>query len=269
MLVMIQQGTGVIRLNENTMSVRSPAFLCLNQADQVKTLFSQGLYVQQVYFDHTAFQPYSQSGSGDSREDWQVLLHKKSVFELLPFFSSQMDKTLLFAEDGQFEKALEYVFLCQEELLSHRHARRPRPLRSKSYLTALLHCVDKTYYRYGDQLSLAQANGLNTHINLLDVLVHLNRYLSKSLTLHSVAAEFSTNRTDLERLFKEYLNETFYQYIANQRLERAMAMLHISNFSLNDVALRAGFSTTQNFCRFFRKKVDLSPSKYRKAVLFS
>ena len=56
--------------------------------------------------------------------------------------------------------------------------------------------------------------------------------------------------------------ETLSDYISAARIRRANQLLKNSSVRINDVGEAVGFSSTANFCRFYRKMMGCSPQEY-------
>ena len=63
---------------------------------------------------------------------------------------------------------------------------------------------------------------------------------------------------------KEACGETFLKLLTEARLRTAANLLHHTNLSILDVALRSGFGEISHFHRSFRERFKTSPLKYRK-----
>ena len=87
--------------------------------------------------------------------------------------------------------------------------------------------------------------------------------LHKRTTLKDITAAFYTNKRSVEKLFRENVGMTFHEYITELRLGTAIAMLFTPQKSITEIAAETGFSSSQNFCKFFSKHLSLSPSKFR------
>ena len=83
----------------------------------------------------------------------------------------------------------------------------------------------------------------------------------------SIAERLNTNEKYLFDSIKEHTGLSFSEYINNLRLNLAKELLlSESNYTVEDIAIRAGFGSGRTFYRRFREKYNLSPSEYRKAA---
>ena len=94
--------------------------------------------------------------------------------------------------------------------------------------------------------------------------IHIN-YGSK-IELQTLYTVSCMSRSSYIRYFKQVFNCTPLEYIQDYRLRQAKSMLKHTNLSLTDVANNCGFCDSAHFSRLFKKKYQLSPSKYRNNV---
>ena len=69
------------------------------------------------------------------------------------------------------------------------------------------------------------------------------------------------------RLFKESLGQTPSDYIAAQKLERAMELLSQTDLSVKRISEMCGFENQYYFSNFFKRRVGCAPSVYRENML--
>lgn len=66
------------------------------------------------------------------------------------------------------------------------------------------------------------------------------------------------------RWFKEVTGRSFAGYLIEYRLERAAYALRNSEDTVLEIAERTGFGNLSNFNRLFRKRFEMTPSRFRK-----
>ncbi|MCC2686893.1 MAG: hypothetical protein K0R75_3792 [Paenibacillaceae bacterium] len=57
-----------------------------------------------------------------------------------------------------------------------------------------------------------------------------------------------------------------YQYVLAKKIETAKLMLQDTQLHINEIAMQLGFSDSQYFSNFFKKKTGISPSQFRTDV---
>jgi AraC-like DNA-binding protein len=87
--------------------------------------------------------------------------------------------------------------------------------------------------------------------------------LHRPLSRQEVAWHVSVHPNHLSRLFTLFGNETFSEFLHNQRLERARLLLSDSRINISEVARLSGFSDVNYFIRIFRKSTGRTPARAR------
>lgn len=85
---------------------------------------------------------------------------------------------------------------------------------------------------------------------------------SEDLSLETVANTAGFSKFHFARLFKQYTNTTFYEYLTSKRIVVSKQLLR-KNVPVTDVAFQTGFNNLTTFSRCFKKYVGLSPSQYK------
>ncbi len=84
------------------------------------------------------------------------------------------------------------------------------------------------------------------------------------LSLNHLSDAFELNPKYVSHLFKEEFGEKFIEYVANVRMEKAKELLDETTLSIQDIALRVGYTHSFSFIRMFKKIAGLTPGDYRK-----
>jgi AraC-like DNA-binding protein len=92
--------------------------------------------------------------------------------------------------------------------------------------------------------------------------------IDANLTLKELSKGLEINPSYLSREFSRYFEDlSFGEYIRKQRIEKAIAYMQSSAYSLTEIAYLTGFSDQSHFTRIFKKHTGESPSAYRKKLL--
>ena len=93
------------------------------------------------------------------------------------------------------------------------------------------------------------------------------RYIDNNVedvgNIQQVANQLKYNPTYLSRVFSEQMGMTLSDYVKAKKVERAKEILK-SGVSVDEVAQRLGYSTTQSFSKMFQRYEKCSPSAYKK-----
>jgi AraC family transcriptional activator of pobA len=77
------------------------------------------------------------------------------------------------------------------------------------------------------------------------------------------AEHLNIHVTHLNRSIKESLNKTTTQAISERILQEAKILLHDRDLSMADIAFALGFTEVTHFNNFFKKRIQLSQTKFR------
>jgi AraC family transcriptional regulator len=86
--------------------------------------------------------------------------------------------------------------------------------------------------------------------------------LGGRLRLHEWAAVVDMNVSEFARAFRKRTSQSPYAWLLNRRVDYAKRLLQQENFSLAEVALRAGFYSQSHFTEAFRRRVGCPPARW-------
>ena len=92
---------------------------------------------------------------------------------------------------------------------------------------------------------------------------YIDLHYSEDLTLEFAADYTGYSKFHFTRLFKQFSNTTFYDYLCYKRIKVAEELLINRSLSITDVAIRSGFPSISTFNRLFKKLKNCTPSEYR------
>jgi AraC-like DNA-binding protein len=96
-----------------------------------------------------------------------------------------------------------------------------------------------------------------------EVLDYIDNHYMVNITLESVAKSAGFSKFHFTRLFKQYTDTTFYDYLIYKRIKVAQDLLSRPELSITEIAYQSGFSTISTFNRIFRKLKNCTPTGYR------
>ena len=88
-------------------------------------------------------------------------------------------------------------------------------------------------------------------------------YSSSEFNLTRAAELCNYSTYHFSRLFKRIYDESFTQYLASYRVERAKELLLQSGLTVEDIAWRVGFSSTGYFCTVFKNVTGQQPRQFK------
>ena len=86
---------------------------------------------------------------------------------------------------------------------------------------------------------------------------------AENLTVEQVAASYGITVSHFIRSFKSEYGMTPNEYRLNYRISKAVSLLRMTDLSVQDIAYQCGFDDPFYFSRIFKKRVGITPSKYR------
>ena len=96
-----------------------------------------------------------------------------------------------------------------------------------------------------------------------DVLSYLDNHYAEKITLEDLSARFVYSREYIAKSFFKHYGVTITGYLKNVRIGHAKELLRFSDLSMEEIALRCGFTNGSYFSRAFKKSERMSPTEYR------
>lgn len=103
---------------------------------------------------------------------------------------------------------------------------------------------------------------------LLQVLDYINDHLHQDIKLADLAALLSMSQFHFSHLFKQAIGTAPYQYLLQQRVERAKQLLKQTDQSIVDIAFLCGFNSHSHLSKQFRQLTGATPRMYREMNKF-
>jgi AraC family transcriptional regulator len=98
---------------------------------------------------------------------------------------------------------------------------------------------------------------------LFQVLDYINDHLDHDIKLADLAALLDMSQFHFSRLFKQSIGTTPYQYLLQQRIERAKQLLQQTDRSIVDIAFLCGFNSHSHLTKQFRQLTGITPKAFR------
>lgn len=94
------------------------------------------------------------------------------------------------------------------------------------------------------------------------IVAYVREHYAQKITLEDVAAQFHYHPTYINRAMKTAVGVSFHQYLIDYRLRQSMQLLELKTLTMEEIALKTGFSNSKHFSVCFKKHFRISPSKY-------
>lgn len=126
--------------------------------------------------------------------------------------------------------------------------------------TAIFHILQN--YSNRKIIYINTSDGLTTQ-SFKKVIDYIHNNFQEDFGLAELASLVGLSRRYFSELFKTSTGYSPFDYLLKFRLAQASRLLLTTKLPIFDVARRTGFSSSNNFCRAFRKHYFISPNKYR------
>ena len=92
---------------------------------------------------------------------------------------------------------------------------------------------------------------------------YINNNYSDDITLDIIANVAGFSKFHFSRLFKQFTDISFYDYLNQRRVKEAEKLLLDPNLSITEVAMRSGFSSIATFNRVFKGFKECTPTEFK------
>ena len=131
---------------------------------------------------------------------------------------------------------------------------------ARAYLVRLRQAIAEQGSREELESKTNESNELASSIkDFLD-----QNYSDESLCLDTAAEKLHISTYHLSHVFKAIYKISPMRYVSARRMGDAQTMLESTDLTVTEIAMRTGFSNTNQFHHAFAKIMGTSPGQYRK-----
>jgi AraC family transcriptional regulator len=98
---------------------------------------------------------------------------------------------------------------------------------------------------------------------LQQIFEYIHAHLERDIKLADLAGSIGMSQFHFSHLFKQSIGTSPYQYLLQQRIERAKQLLKQTNRSIVDIAFGCGFNSHSHLSKQFRQLTGMTPKSYR------
>ncbi len=101
-------------------------------------------------------------------------------------------------------------------------------------------------------------------LKLREIVKYLNDNYDKCITLKDLSDRFQMTVPYISSYFDKNFGKNFQDYYDELRISKSISTLVEDNMTLNDIAMRFGFSDQRGYVRAFKKIHNITPTEYKK-----
>ena len=167
--------------------------------------------------------------------------------------------------DGQIKKVSGLLSEIDEE---HQRTGKRNELfeaEVKLELIQLLLCVYKMSLQ-----DLAQVTSKKTEkeVHAEAIASWIRDHYKEKISLDRISSELNLSKYYVSHVFKEVTGFTVMEYVMGCRLNQVKFLLEMEpDLSIAEVSTTSGFESLAHFSRYFKEKIGITPSRYRKSKL--
>ena len=135
------------------------------------------------------------------------------------------------------------------------------------YLTELLLVLLREGDESGSKIKSLENSRALAQSSITELVVaFLEENLHASLSLGDICNRFFIGKTQLCKLFDEYVGTSPMDYYSSLKIKEAKRLLRQGDLSVSHISDLLCYSSIHNFSRSFKKAVGISPTDYRKKL---
>ncbi|MBH1942207.1 helix-turn-helix transcriptional regulator [Mobilitalea sibirica] len=261
-IIYMKSGTCHFLLNQKEIVLTGSNAICLNEKDKIEFHEYPKQDIKVIIFKpkliNGAFDPDYINHPNPSRLSSTIM---QDLYYLKQFkWDTQLNRKLLPLRAMDSTVMEHRISQMQEELLKQDNSN--WPCRSRSYLFEILFCLVR---QEGMDETVSNVQIFNGCSKLaVDVICYLQTCYNQKITIEKLTEEFHTNRTTLLTDFKKYTGSSINRYLVQLRLSMASTLLRDTQLSVEEICERTGFSDISYFSKAFKKRINYTPSEYRR-----
>lgn len=263
-IIIFKTGSVTAKIQNTDCHIQAPAILCLDEIKKLTILSNSSSEVKIIKFD-PRFLNINMHISTLRSSRYKHLCEQHAFFQLSPFLTDNIGKICIRLSEDTLNK-IETSFNSLAKNLDEQRGWY-WSCRARSYFIDIVNIIERIYHNFyiDEPYDVCIKVAISSEFKCL--LSYINNHLEEKQTLELLYEKFRINKNQIENLFKEYLNTTFYEYLRNRRYEEAAYYLRFTELDGEQIASRIGLSSSQNFCKFFKSMSGMTPNKFRKETV--
>ncbi|MBQ7918634.1 MAG: helix-turn-helix transcriptional regulator [Lachnospiraceae bacterium] len=140
----------------------------------------------------------------------------------------------------------------------------------KKYSDSIMECLIIQIFietlRGKSPVSFSNIESSTNRSTLLEALHYIEQFYAEDPSLKQTAAAIHVSDAYLSRLFSNELGTSYSSFLTELKLNHAMKLLSGTTLPITEIAVQSGFQNNNYFSGIFKKKIGISPLKYRKSI---
>lgn len=180
------------------------------------------------------------------REEWQVLNHYLKLFTIWDLHGEEAQKSFAILEliYEEFKGKKKGYRKCIKQLL----------------LTFFIYMVRT------DKNTLQNTQTKDKHVELDTAIKYMKSNFHNNITLEDVAKEVYMHPNYFSAVFKKKYRKSFVEYMSILKISMATELMESTDLSIEEIAIKCGFTSISNFYRVFKNVQGITPVKYIKQI---
>lgn len=257
-LVLIESGSGILRIGKRRHTILSPSVYYLNDQDEPLLEQSLDLKGRTLYFHPNVINSSFRSFDYFRGEMKDLTISSSQDLGCLRPFLNRGDEFYGYLTVGpstgrRIGLLMDSVNRQMTEQIGG------WPCRGRSYFLELLFLLERVYdsrEQTGEVVLLEQSD-------MDPVILYLHTHYKEKVTLEGLTKVFHINRTSLIERFYKATGQSIKEYLIQLRLRLASLMLRDTLLPISEIMDRVGFKDLTHFGRMFRRYAGITPSDYR------
>lgn len=119
------------------------------------------------------------------------------------------------------------------------------------------------YSNYPGESSISPHDKIS-YERIRSILAYIEGHYSEKISLDTISGQIHLCKSECCRLFKRYMKISLFHFLLEYRIEKSLAYLVKSDYSITEIANKVGFHDSNYYAKVFLKYKGCSPRVYRK-----
>jgi AraC-like DNA-binding protein len=258
-LILLQEGTGIIHINDHAYPIVAPAVFCMNEQDSLHFFMGSEHKLKCIYFHPSLINNRFNFNSIYKPVDL-TFTDNQDLWCLEPFLNHNKDFNGYIPLDPMTLKYADYIYDEIDKVLALQ-ADSHWPCRSRSFLMELLFLFRRSY-----KTDAAHLNKLPSIFSdaIYPAIQYLHTNYRSKIKTEDLTKLFNTNKTSLNQLFRAQTGMSTISYLNSIRMQIASSIVRNTLLPTSEIMVRVGFIDDAHFIRNFKKFSGCTPAEYRK-----